>query len=91
MGKPPVRAADQHSSVPTLHREAGYAFRFRAGDRREPPHVHVEGGGGHAKFWLADGRLADTGGYNRRDLSTIGAIVAAHRFEWLRQWHEYFG
>ena len=45
--------------VPTLLRKAGYAFRFRANDRGEPPHVHVEGGGGWAKFWLTDGSLAD--------------------------------
>jgi hypothetical protein len=90
-GKCGVTPRDDDSAVPTLHREAGHAFRFRAGDREEPPHVHVEGGEGHAKFWLEDGRLADIGGYNRRELATIGAIVAARRSEWLRRWHEYFG
>lgn len=77
--------------MPTLHREAGFAFRFRAGDRDERPHVHVEGGDGQAKFWLEDGSLADTEGYNRRQLATMTAIVAEHRLDWLRQWHEFFG
>jgi hypothetical protein len=50
--------------VPTLHREAGYAFRFRASDQGEPPHVHVEGNG-DAKFWL------DARG-SKRQRDTIG-------------------
>jgi len=28
-------------------------FYFYASDRAEPMHVHVEGGDGSAKFWLA--------------------------------------
>lgn len=76
--------------VPTIHREAGFAFRFRANDRGEPPHVHIEGNGGRAKFWLADGMLADARGYNRRQLAQIEAIVDAYADEFLRRWHEYF-
>jgi len=77
--------------VPTLHREAGYAFRFRATDRGEPPHVHVEGNDGHAKFWLRGPRLENSTGYNRRQLAHIAGIVEAHASEFASRWHDYFG
>lgn len=77
-------------SVPTLHRQAGYAIRFRANDRGEPPHVHIEGNGGDAKFWLSPPKLANSAGYNRRQVAQIAEIVDAHRNEFLSRWHEYF-
>ncbi|MEO8510042.1 MAG: DUF4160 domain-containing protein [Chloroflexota bacterium] len=76
--------------MPTIYREAGYAFRFRANDRDEPPHVHVEGNGGRAKIWLADSGVARPGRYNPRQLAQIEAIVEEHAHDFLRTWHEYF-
>ena len=76
--------------VPTLHREAGYAFRFRASDRGETPHVHVDGNGGDAKFWLADARPQKSAGYNRRQLLQIRRIVEVHADEFEARWRDYF-
>jgi hypothetical protein len=76
--------------VPTLHREAGYAFRFRASDRGEPPHVHVEGNGGYAKFWLDGPKLHDSAGYNRHQLQRMTRIVEAHASKFAAKWHDYF-
>jgi hypothetical protein len=76
--------------VPTIYREAGFAFRFRANDRGEPPHIHVEGNGGRAKFWLANSRLARNRGYNPRQLAQIELIVEARTDGFLRKWHDYF-
>ncbi len=39
--------------MPTVLRVGPYRFFFYASDRAEPMHVHVEGGNGSAKFWLA--------------------------------------
>jgi hypothetical protein len=77
-------------AVPTLHREAGYAFRPRASDRSEPPHIHVEGNGGHAKFWLHGSRLEETAEYNRRQLMHLARIVEAHGSEFEARWHDNF-
>jgi hypothetical protein len=77
-------------AVPTLHHEAGYSFRFRAVDRGEPPHVHVDGNGGHAKFLLASSRLDRSAGYNRPQLTQIARIVEAHAVEFEAKWHDYF-
>lgn len=77
--------------MPTIHEEAGYAFRFRSSDRGEPPHIHVEGNGGHAKFWLPDLGVSTSTGYNRRQLRQITTIVHIHAAEFLGRWHEFFG
>ena len=77
--------------MPTLHEERGYAFRFRSSDGPEPPHVHVEGHGGAAKFWLEDLAIASHRGYTRRQLDQIMQIVQAHQAEFVSRWHEYFG
>lgn len=76
--------------MPTLHREAGYTFRFRANDRGEPPHVHIEGNDGRAKYWLSDLRAVRVRGYNRQKLAEIERILAANADDWIRRWHEYF-
>lgn len=90
-GKPAVMADADDLPVPTLYREAGFAFRFRAIDRAEPPHIHVEGNGGNAKFWLDGSRLDTSAGYNRRQLRHIARIVEAHAGEFEARWHDYFG
>jgi uncharacterized protein DUF4160 len=38
--------------MPTVLRFPSYRFFFYAGDREEPPHVHVEREDRLAKFWL---------------------------------------
>ncbi|MEM9120407.1 MAG: DUF4160 domain-containing protein [Cyanobacteria bacterium P01_F01_bin.56] len=43
--------------MPTFLRVAPYWFFCYAGDRDEPPHVHVERDNGLAKFWLHPIRL----------------------------------
>lgn len=78
--------------MPTLHEEAGFAFRFRAVDRSEPPHVHVSGHDGFAKIWLVPAvELQDSRGYSRRQVDRILKITEAHRTEWLAAWRRYFG
>jgi hypothetical protein len=38
--------------MPTVLRAGPYRFFFYAGDRDEPPHIHVERDDHTAKFWL---------------------------------------
>lgn len=78
--------------MPTIHRERGYTFRFRALDRGEPPQVHVRGHGGDAKVWLGQPiRKAKVAGYNRAQLTEILSITEAHRDEFLAAWRRFFG
>ncbi len=76
--------------MPTILRVGQYRFFFYAGDRDEPPHVHVEREGNIAIFWLSPVRLQNSGGFNRRDLNQIQRMVEDHREELLRGWNDYF-
>lgn len=77
--------------MPTVHTEAGYSFRFYSADESEPPHIHVIGHGGEAKFWLPHRGTVTSRGYNRRELRRLAVIVAERTEEFLERWHEFFG
>ena len=76
--------------MPTILRVGSYRFHFYASDQPEPIHVHVEGGGGSAKFWLRPLRLAASRGLSRHELSRLAGIVADHQEQFVRAWNEYF-
>ena len=76
--------------MPTILRIGPYRFHFYATDRPEPIHVHVEGNGGSAKFWLQPVRLQGSRGLGRHELSRLAGIVADHREQFERAWNEYF-
>jgi hypothetical protein len=77
--------------MPTILRVGAYRFFFYAGDRNEPVHVHVERDSNIAKFWLNPVRLQNSGGFNRKELSTIQMLILKHQKEMFEAWHEYFG
>jgi hypothetical protein len=72
-------------------RSGPYRFFFYAGDRDEPPHVHVERDDRIAKFWLDPIRLQSSGGVLRVELARIERLVNDHRGELMEAWNEYFG
>ena len=76
--------------MPTVLRFGPYRFFFYAGDRDEPPHVHVEAGGSQAKFWLQPVRFERTRGFSPVEISRIQRFVEVHREELLESWDEYF-
>lgn len=76
--------------MPTVLRIGAYRFFFYAGDRDEPPHVHVEREDKQAKFWLDPVRLERSGGFKRSEISRIQRLVEENREQFLRSWNEYF-
>lgn len=80
--------------MPVVFRDRGARFYFfsNEGSPREPIHIHVEKGGGEAKFWLRpEIALADSFGFSRRELSELARVIEARSDEIERAWHEHFG
>jgi len=76
--------------MPTVLRIGPYRFFFYSADGVEPPHIHIERDDKIAKFWLDPVRLQNSGGFNRKEISSIQNIVKEHQMEILEKWHEYF-
>ena len=76
--------------MPTALRAGPYRFFFHAGDRVEPPHVHVERDDALAKFWLKPVRLEQSSGFRRVELRRIHRLVIANHAAILRCWYAYF-
>ena len=76
--------------MPTVLRSGPYRFFFYAGDREEPPHVHVEREEKRAKFWLDPVRMQDSGGFSAVELNRIAALVEANRTRLLEAWNDFF-
>ncbi len=77
--------------MPTVLRSGTYRFFFYAGDRREPPHVHVERDDSRAKFWLNPVRLQASGGLGRPEINKLETLVVENETHLLREWHAFFG
>jgi Domain of unknown function (DUF4160) len=79
--------------MPTIFRENGYRFFFYSneGDPREPPHIHVQKGGGEAKVWLEPYvDLEESQGFNASELRAILSIVDNNRNQFSEAWYEHF-
>jgi len=76
--------------MPTTLRVGPYRFFFYAGDRDEPPHVHVERDDKLAKFWLDPLRLQSNQGFARAELGRIQRLLSDHQQKLLEAWHDYF-
>ena len=85
------KARPNNRAVPTLHRERGYVFRFRAIDRGVPPHIHVRGNRGAAKLWLFPHvRVAQRRRYTAVQINEIVRITERKQDEFLAAWRRFF-
>ena len=76
--------------MPTVLRTGPYRLFFYAGDRIEPPHVHVERDDKIAKFWLEPVRLERSGGFKSQELNRIRILVEENRKQLRKGWDDYF-
>jgi hypothetical protein len=76
--------------MPTVLRSGPYRFFFYAGDRGEPPHIHIERDDNQAKFWLDPIRLQMSAGFTSKEINRIHRIVKENQAQLLRNWDEYF-
>jgi Domain of unknown function (DUF4160) len=76
--------------MPTVLRSGPYRFFFYAGDRDEPPHVHVERDDNDAKVWLEPVLLERSFGFARKEINKILKLVQEQQQRLLESWHEFF-
>jgi hypothetical protein len=76
--------------MPTVLRSGPYRFFFYAGDREEPPHVHVERDDCEAKFWLDPVRLQRSFGFAASELRHVERLVVENQQLLLDRWNEFF-
>ena len=76
--------------MPTVLRTGPYRIFFYAGDRGEPPHVHVERDDMTAKFWLHPVRLARSTGFRPHELNRIRKLIDENSRTLRSAWDEYF-
>jgi hypothetical protein len=76
--------------MPTVLRVGPYRFFFYAGDKAEPPHVHVERDRLEAKFWLGPPRLQRNDGFSRKELNRIERIIEDHQEALMESRDEFF-
>ncbi|MCW5695470.1 MAG: DUF4160 domain-containing protein [Bauldia sp.] len=77
--------------MPTVLRLAGYRFYFYSHEPNEPPHIHVDMGGGTAKFWLTPVSLSRSGGLSAEELNRLHRLVRDRQAHFLEAWHGFFG
>jgi len=76
--------------MPSVRLAGPYRFFFYAGDRNEPPHIHVERDDNIAKFWLMPVRIEESGGFSRHEIGRILRLVEEHQELLMQRWNEYF-
>jgi len=77
--------------MPTVLMVEGYRFFFFSNEGFEPPHIHVEKGDGHAKWWLQKPpELEYSEGFKPSQLRRMRELVAEHEDEFAKAWNEHF-
>lgn len=76
--------------MPTVLRIGPYRFFFYSNENDEPPHIHVRGSDGEAKFWLDPVELAYNYGYRGNELRRIEALVSENHEVLVEAWNEHF-
>ena len=78
--------------MPEVFREGQFRFRFYAGDRGEPPHIHVRHTSGtEAKFWLdEDVSLARDSDMRSRDIARAQRMIDERKEMCLEKWNDFF-
>lgn len=74
--------------MPTLLRAGRFRFFIVMADCREPPHVHVSGGGGQAKVWLSPVALESAAAYSRHELRAIERLAMEYQATLMDRWDE---
>jgi len=75
--------------MPTIFRKNGFRFFFYSNEH-PPPHVHIEGSDGTAKYNLDPIELIESMGLSNKDQRHIQQIIEENQTDFLTKWKNYF-
>ena len=75
--------------MPTVLRKDGFEFYFYSEEGNEPPHIHVDKGGGTAKFWLRPVDLVYADSWKAAEVKKARRLVEENQTLLLQKWHEH--
>lgn len=76
--------------MPTIFRKHGFRFFFYSNEGFEPCHVHIQGHGGEAKFWIPSCQVAWSYNLNAAQLRVVFDIIKENGKIFEEKWNEYF-
>jgi 5-enolpyruvylshikimate-3-phosphate synthase len=76
--------------MPTILKIGSYKFFFYSHEGSEPPHIHIRNDSSSAKFWLKNGQLVRSSGFNPSELNQLKKYVLEHQNFLLEAWYGYF-
>lgn len=77
--------------MPTVLRVGPYRLFFFSNEGSEPPHIHVESGSAHAKYWIRPVVYERSTGFRSHELAEIRRIIEEHEEVIEEKWNEHFG
>jgi hypothetical protein len=77
--------------MPTVFRHGRWRLFFYSNEGSEPAYVHVEAGGGSAKFWLTPVALVGSPALRSHEMREIERLVKQNRAFLREAWNEHFG
>ena len=71
-------------------RIGAFRFFFYANEGQEPAHIHVQTDNKLAKFWLKPVNLANSIGFNAKQLNQLLDLVRENEALFLEAWNDFF-
>ena len=76
--------------MPTILRKDGFRFFFYSEEGNEPIHIHVDYGGGRAKFWMNPNIvLASSIGFSAPDIKKAKKLIKENKSLIEEKWNEF--
>jgi Domain of unknown function (DUF4160) len=76
--------------MPTVLRIGAFRFFFYANEGQEPAHIHVQADNRLAKFWLQPVNLANSVGFNAKELNQLLGLVRENETLFSEAWNDFF-
>ena len=76
--------------MPTILKLLGFRFFFYSNEGNEDPHVHVEKGDAHGKYWLDPLKEDYMRNFKAGEERKAKRIIEENQADFKEKWNEYF-